>query len=74
MIEIVTKECLHKFHSVYYGSEWTVECKKCDKDVFSLYSIEDTNKIVNKLINKNKKKLCKKSIWLEVLELIGKTK
>ena len=26
---LVIENCKHKFHSVYYGSEWEVECKKC---------------------------------------------
>lgn len=42
--------CLHKFHSVYYGSEWEVECKKCDKNVRDLYAKEDANKIVEDLL------------------------
>lgn len=45
------KNCLHKFHSVYYGSEWEVECEKCDKNVRDLYSIEDANEIVNNLLS-----------------------
>ena len=44
------KECLHKFHSVYYGSEWVVECEKCQKDIYDLYSKEDANKIVDSLL------------------------
>ena len=43
------KECLHKFHSVYYGSEWVVECEKCEKDVYDLYSVDDGTKIIKKL-------------------------
>jgi len=46
------KECLHKFHSVYYGSEWVVECEKCEKDVYDLYSVEDGTKIINDLLKK----------------------
>jgi hypothetical protein len=51
------KECLHKFHSVYHGSEWVVECEKCSKDVFDLYNKEDANKIVDNLliVKKNQK-------------------
>lgn len=49
------KECLHKFHSVYYGSEWEVECKKCDKNVRDLYNKEDERVIVEKLIRKCQK-------------------
>tara|TARA_R110000782_G_scaffold91929_1_gene175254 strand:+ start:4250 stop:4417 length:168 start_codon:yes stop_codon:yes gene_type:complete len=41
------KECNHKFHSVYYGSEWEVECEKCDKNVRDLYSREDEIEVVN---------------------------
>lgn len=44
------KQCLHKFHSVYYGSEWEVECRKCDKNVRDLYNKEDSNKIVDDLL------------------------
>lgn len=44
------KECLHKFHSVYYGSEWEVECEKCDKNVRDLYCKKDANKIVEDLL------------------------
>jgi hypothetical protein len=44
------KQCLHKFHSVYYGSEWEVECEKCDKNVRDLYGKEDANKIVDDLL------------------------
>lgn len=44
------KECLHDFHSVYYGSEWAVECKKCGKDVSSIYTNEDANKIVEQML------------------------
>jgi len=46
------KECLHNFHSVYYGSEWVVECEKCEKDVYDLYSVEDGTKIINDLLKK----------------------
>ena len=46
------KECLHNFHSVYYGSEWEVECKKCDKNIYDLYSKENANKIINNKILK----------------------
>lgn len=49
------KECLHKFHSVYYGSEWEVECEKCDKNVRDLYSNEDALLIVENLIKKCQK-------------------
>ena len=43
------KQCLHKFHSVYYGSEWVVECEKCEKDVYFLYSKEEGTEIIKKL-------------------------
>jgi hypothetical protein len=46
-------ECKHKFHSVYYGSEWEVECEKCDKNIRDIYSKEDANEIVNNKILKN---------------------
>jgi len=45
------KNCLHKFHSVYYGSEWVVECEKCNDNVYDLYSKEDANKIVDNLLS-----------------------
>ena len=35
------KECNHDFKSVYYGSEWAVECCKCDRDIFEIYNRED---------------------------------
>ena len=43
------KQCLHEFHSVYYGTEWDVECKKCDKNVFDIYEKEDALKIIDSL-------------------------
>jgi hypothetical protein len=46
------KECLHKFHSVYYGSEWEVECEKCEQNVRDLYNKEDAIIVVEELINK----------------------
>lgn len=53
--EDIKKECLHNFHSVYYGSEWEVECEKCDKNVRDLYSKEDALFIIEKLIRKCQK-------------------
>lgn len=47
------KECKHKFHSVYYGSEWEVECEKCNKNIRNIYSQEDANEIINTEILKN---------------------
>ena len=44
---MVSADCKHSFQSVYYGSEWVVECEKCEKDVFDLYSKEDANEIIN---------------------------
>ena len=45
------KECLHEWASVYYGSEWVLECKKCKKDVFDTYSNEVASEICqNKII------------------------
>lgn len=44
------KQCKHEFHSVYYGSEWEVECKKCDENVMDLYVKEDANEIVDNLL------------------------
>jgi len=49
------KECLHEFVSVYYGSEWAVECKKCGKDVSSIYNKEDANEVVEQMLLKNAK-------------------
>ena len=49
------KECLHDFHSVYYGSEWAVECKKCGKDISSIYNTEDANYIVEQMLKENQK-------------------
>ena len=44
------KECKHKFHSVYYVSEWEVECEKCSKNVRDLYNKKDANEIVENLL------------------------
>ena len=44
------KECKHKFHSVYYGSEWEVECENCSKNVRDIYNKKDANEIVENLI------------------------
>ena len=44
---MVSAECKHNFQSVYYGSEWVVECEKCEKDVFDIYSKKDANEIIN---------------------------
>jgi len=41
-----SKQCLHTFISVYYGSEWEVECEKCDENVFDLYSNDDAFLII----------------------------
>lgn len=48
------KECLHKFKSVFYGSEWAVECEKCGKDIYDTYQKEDANKVINEQILKSK--------------------
>lgn len=50
------KQCLHKFRSVYRGSEWDVECEKCNENVFDLYELEDAVSIVNEMLLRNKKK------------------
>jgi hypothetical protein len=47
------KQCKHKFHSVYYGSEWEVECEKCNKNIYNLYSTEDANEFINNELFKN---------------------
>jgi hypothetical protein len=52
---MVSAECKHSFESVYYGSEWVVECEKCEKDVFDLYSKEDANAIINEYLKNLKK-------------------
>lgn len=44
------EKCNHKFYSVYYGSEWEVECKNCDKNIYDLYFKEEANEIINQLI------------------------
>lgn len=46
------KKCLHKFHSVYYGSEWEVECEKCYKNVRDLYNKKDAEEVVENLLIK----------------------
>ena len=43
------KECLHKWCSVYYGSEWEVECKKCNKNVYDVYEKSEANKVVRNI-------------------------
>jgi len=45
----VEKECVHIFHSVYYGTEWEVECKKCDRNVFEIYEKKDALNIIDSL-------------------------
>jgi len=49
------KECLHIFHSVYYGNEWEVECEKCNLNVYELYNRQDGTEIINKMIYENSK-------------------
>lgn len=49
-----SKQCLHTFRSVYYGSEWEVECEKCDKNVSDLYSNGDALLIVENMLTENK--------------------
>lgn len=49
-----SKQCLHTFRSVYYGSEWEVECEKCDKSVRDLYSNGDALFIVENMLTENK--------------------
>ena len=49
-----SKQCLHTFRSVYYGSEWEVECKKCGKNVRDLYSKEDALLVVENMLTENK--------------------
>ena len=48
------KTCLHNFRSVYYGSEWEIECSKCNENVFDLYNNEDANHVIDLMLNKNK--------------------
>ena len=43
------KECLHNWTSVYYGSEWGVECSKCEKNVFYVYPNKEACKIINEV-------------------------
>ena len=51
------KECLHTFRSVYYGSEWEVECEKCDRNIYDVYEKPDANKIIKKLLAPKKSKM-----------------
>jgi len=51
---VIVRECLHDFISVYYGSEWVVECVKCEKDVYDLYSKADATEIINKKYDNSK--------------------
>jgi hypothetical protein len=48
------KECLHNFRSVYYGSEWEVECRYCDKNVYQIYSQDDANEAVEIMLESNR--------------------
>lgn len=48
------KQCLHTFRSVYYGSEWEVECEKCNENVRDLYSNDDALLIVENMLTENK--------------------
>ena len=45
------ENCNHLFHSVYYGSEWEVECKKCSKNIYELFSQQEANGFINRLLN-----------------------
>lgn len=57
-----SKQCLHTFRSVYYGSEWEVECEKCDKNVRDLYSNDDALLIVENMLTENKNSRNEKSL------------
>lgn len=48
------EQCKHKFQSVYYGSEWEVECEKCDRNIYDIYSKEEANEIINEQVLKCK--------------------
>lgn len=61
------KECLHEFESVYYGSEWEVECKYCGKNVSQIYNTEDANKVVDRMLENNRIKK-QKTVW-KVIDL-----
>ena len=41
--------CNHKFHSVYYGSEWEIECENCDKNIREFYSDEEISNYIDNL-------------------------
>lgn len=43
------RECVHNWRSVYYGSNWEVECKKCDKNIYDTYEVKEANEIINSL-------------------------
>ena len=47
-------KCLHKFRSVYYGSEWDVECEKCEKNIYDLVEIETASRFIATMENENK--------------------
>lgn len=34
-------DCNHTWKSVYYGSEWVVECCKCEENIFDVLSNKD---------------------------------
>ena len=57
------KECLHEFESVYYGSEWAVECKKCGKDIYDIHEREDANKVINERILKGSQETSHQKKW-----------
>jgi hypothetical protein len=50
------KECMHIFHSVYYGTEWEVECKKCDRNVFEIYEKKDALNVIKSITKDNYEK------------------
>ena len=70
---MLNKQCLHKFNSVYYGSEWEIECSKCDKNVRDLYNKKDANKIVNNYLKNLKNENSKQRIWWQNIIVFSKT-
>lgn len=49
----IIKNCLHNWHSVYYGSDWEVECSKCDKSIWDVHKKEKAISIINRLTKKD---------------------
>jgi len=38
VVKIINDACNHRWESVYYGSEWEVQCCKCEENIFKVLS------------------------------------